>query len=72
MSDASKTTAVDTGLEEQADRFLVWHSGWYTGSAKKRGFNLAGIAGAVHAVVDYCKSNRDKKLAQVMDLMLKR
>src|SRR5258708_1176343 len=55
----------------EADVFLAWYSGWYNGAAKKRGINLARIRTASRMVIDYCKSNRDKKIVQVMDLMLK-
>ncbi len=60
----------DTSVEE-AGFFLAWYSGWYSGVAKKRGINLARIRYAVHNVTDYCKANRDKSVAQVMELMLK-
>ena len=55
----------------EADVFLAWYSGWYNGAVKKRGINLARIRTASRMVIDYCKSNRDKKIVQVMDLMLK-
>ena len=56
---------------EEVDLFLTWYSGWYSGLAKKRGINLARIRNASRLVIDYCKGNRDKKITQVMDLMLK-
>ena len=56
---------------EEASLFLSWYSGWYTGAAKKRGINLTKVRYAIRNVVDYCKSNREKGLAQAMDLMLK-
>jgi hypothetical protein len=60
-----QTSAEETGL------LLSWYSGWYSGIAKKRGINLARVRSAMRNVVDYCKTNRDKSLAQAMDLMLK-
>jgi hypothetical protein len=60
----------DTSPEE-ADLFFVWYSGWYNGVAKKRGINLAHVRSAVQTAVAYCKGNRDKRLVQVMELMLK-
>jgi HdeA/HdeB family len=60
----------DTSPEE-AGLFFVWYSGWYNGVAKKRGINLAHVRSAVQNAVDYCKGNRDKRLVQVMELMLK-
>jgi hypothetical protein len=60
----------DTSAEE-ADLFLAWYSGWYAGSAKSRGINLARIRYAIHNVVAYCRGDRNKRLTDVMDLMLK-
>ena len=54
-----------------ADLFLAWYSGWYSGFAKKRGINPARVRYAIRNVVDFCKGNRDNRLAQVMELMLK-
>jgi hypothetical protein len=62
---------LDQTSAEEADLLLGWYSGWYTGTAKKRGFNLARVRYAIRKVVDYCKTNRDKSLAQAMDLLLK-
>jgi hypothetical protein len=60
----------DTSAEE-AELFLAWYSGWYAGSAKTRGINLARIRYAIHNVVAYCKGDRNKRLTDVMELMLK-
>jgi hypothetical protein len=62
---------LDQTSTEEADLLLGWYSGWYTGVAKKRGFNLARVRYAIRKVVDYCKTNRDKSLVQALDLMLK-
>lgn len=56
---------------EEAQLLLAWYSGWYYGSEKKRGINLPRVRYNTRAVVDYCRANRDKKLSDVMDLMLK-
>jgi hypothetical protein len=55
----------------EIDLLLAWYSGWYNGVAKKRGINLARVRYAIHNVAEFCKANRDKSLAQVMELMLK-
>src|ERR1700731_3965939 len=60
----------DTSAEE-AELFLAWYSGWYSGFAKSRGINLARIRYAIRNVVAYCKGDRNKKLTEVMDQMLK-
>ena len=56
---------------QEAEFFLSWYSGWYTGEAKKREFNLARVRYAIGNVLEYCKANPDKRIVQVMDLMLK-
>jgi len=56
---------------DEAGLFLAWYSGWYSGAAKKRGLNLGRTQNAIQTVVGYCRANRDKKLVQVLDLMLK-
>jgi hypothetical protein len=60
----------DTSPEE-ASLFFAWYSGWFSGTAKKRGINLERVRYAIQNVIGYCKGNRDKKLVQVMELMLK-
>jgi hypothetical protein len=56
---------------EEAQLFLTWYSGWYAGTAKKRGLNPARTLNTIQGVMDYCRGNRDKKVVQVMELMLK-
>jgi hypothetical protein len=56
---------------QEAEFFLSWYSGWYSGAAKKRGINIARVRYAIRGVVDYCRANPDKRLVQVMELMLK-
>jgi HdeA/HdeB family len=60
----------DTSAEE-AELFLAWYSGWYAGVAKNRGINLARIRYAIHNVVAYCRGDRNKRISDVMELMLK-
>ena len=60
----------DTSTEE-AELFLSWYSGWYSGVAKNRGINLARIRYAIRNLVAYCKGDRNKRLTDVMDQMLK-
>jgi hypothetical protein len=56
---------------EDASFFLSWYSGWYYGTEKKRGINPARVRYVIHSVVDYCKTNRDRKLTDVMAFWLK-
>ena len=60
----------DTSAEE-AELFLSWYSGWYSGIAKNRGINLARVRYAIRNVVAYCKGDRSKRLTEVMEQMLK-
>jgi hypothetical protein len=56
---------------EEAQLLLAWYSGWYNGLAKGHGINLARVRYNIRNVVDYCKVNRDKKLTDTMERMLK-
>jgi hypothetical protein len=56
---------------EEAQLLLAWYSGWYKGLVKARGINLARIRYTSRSVVDYCRTNSDKRLTDVMELMLK-
>jgi HdeA/HdeB family len=63
----------DTSNDE-TDVLLAWYSGWHSGQANKRASNTINIARlryVMRNVVDYCRANRDKKLTQVLELMLK-
>ena len=62
---------LDDASPEEADLLLSWYSGWYNASSKGHGINLPRLRYAVRSVVDYCKTNRDKSLVKVMELMLK-
>jgi hypothetical protein len=64
---------VDAASLEEADVLLSWYSGWYAAAAKRRGANIsfARVRDAVRNVRDYCRTNGDKNLSQVMELMLK-
>ena len=56
---------------EDSSFFLSWYSGWYYGNEKKRGINPARVRYVIRSVVDYCKSNRDRKLTDAMAFWLK-
>jgi HdeA/HdeB family len=56
---------------EDSSFFLSWYSGWYYGNEKKRGINPARVRYVIRSVVDYCKTNRQRKLTDVMALLLK-
>ncbi|MFZ3357301.1 MAG: HdeA/HdeB family chaperone [Xanthobacteraceae bacterium] len=60
----------DTSADESA-LLLAWYSGWYSGAAKKREANLPRVRYAIRNVLDYCRTNREKNLSDVIQLMLK-
>ena len=60
----------DASLEDSSF-FLSWYSGWYYGNERKRGINPARVRYVIRSVVDYCKSNRGRKLTDVMAFWLK-
>jgi hypothetical protein len=64
---------VDAASPEEADVLLSWYNGWYAAAAKRRGANIsfARVRDAVRSVRDYCRTNGEKNLGQVMELMLK-
>jgi hypothetical protein len=62
---------LDQASPSEIDLLLAWYSGWYNGVAKGHGINLPQVRYAMRSVADYCKSNPEKNLVQVMELMLK-
>ncbi|MGA2895535.1 MAG: HdeA/HdeB family chaperone [Xanthobacteraceae bacterium] len=56
---------------EESQLLLAWYSGWYNGLAKGHGINLARVRYKMRNVVDYCRVNRDKRLTDAMEEMLK-
>lgn len=62
---------LDDAPPEEAELLLAWYSGWYSGVDKKRGVNLPQVRYAINNVINYCKANRGKRLADVMESFLK-
>jgi hypothetical protein len=62
---------LDDAPPDEAELLLAWYSGWYAGEQKRRGVNLPRVRYAIDNVVKYCKANRDKRLTEVMDSLLK-
>jgi hypothetical protein len=56
---------------DEAQLLLAWYSGWHNGSAKGRGINLARVRYNIRSAVDYCRVNREKRLTEVMERMLR-
>jgi hypothetical protein len=62
---------LDDASPQEIDLLLAWYSGWNNGKAKGRGINLARLRYNISNVINYCRGNREKRLSDVMDLMLK-
>jgi len=62
---------LDDASPDEANLLLAWYSGWYNASGKGRSINLPRMRYAMRSVADYCKTNRDKSLVKVMELMLR-
>ena len=57
--------------QNDADFLAIWYSGWSNGSAKRQTMNVAKVREAARNIVAYCKVNKDKRLVQAMDAILK-
>jgi hypothetical protein len=57
--------------QEDADFLGVWYSGWYNGLAKKHAINVPRVKEGIHNVIVYCKANKDKRVIQAIDVILK-
>jgi HdeA/HdeB family protein len=57
--------------QEDADFLGVWYSGWYNGLAKKHAINVPRVKENIHNVIVYCKANKDKRIIQAIDVILK-
>jgi hypothetical protein len=57
--------------QEDADFLGIWYSGWYNGLAKKSSINVPRVKENTHQVIVYCKANRDKRIIQAIDAVLK-
>jgi hypothetical protein len=57
--------------QEDADFLGVWYSGWYNGLAKKHAIHVPRVKQEIHNVIVYCKANKDKRIIQAIDIMLK-
>ena len=57
--------------QEDADFLGVWYSGWYNGLAKKNAINVPRVKEGIHNVIVYCKANKDKRVIQAIDTILK-
>jgi hypothetical protein len=59
-------------FQEDADFLGVWYSGWYNGLAKKHALNVPRVKEGIHQVIVHCKANKDLRIIQAIDVVLKR
>lgn len=58
-------------FQEDADFLGIWYSGWYNGLGKKNTIKIDRVKEGIHKVIVYCKENRDKKVIQAIDVVIK-
>jgi hypothetical protein len=58
-------------FQEDADFLGVWYSGWYNGLAKKHAINIPRVKQGIHEVIVHCKANKQKRIIQAIDYVLK-
>ena len=71
--DIQRLTCAHLAVASPADigMLVTWYSGWYAGLAKKRGINMARVQYAIRNVADYCKANRNQRLSEALNVLLK-
>jgi hypothetical protein len=57
--------------QEDADKLMVWYSGWYNGLAKKHFFNVSRGVRLEHEVIVHCKANPDIQVIDAIATILK-
>ena len=57
--------------QEDADKLMVWYSGWYNGLAKKHFFNVSRGVRLEHEVIVHCKANPDIRVIDAIATILK-
>src|SRR5215216_7530427 len=57
--------------QEDADKLMVWYSGWYNGLAKKHFFNVSRGVRLEHEVIVHCKANPGIRVIDAIATILK-
>jgi hypothetical protein len=57
--------------QEDADKLMVWYSGWYNGLAKKHYMDLRKGKVVEHEVIQYCKANPGKLVIEAIAVVFK-
>ena len=56
---------------EDADFLGTWTVGWQNGTMKNRAINVGKVRETIRNVANYCKTNKDKKFVQAIDVVMK-
>jgi hypothetical protein len=59
-------------FQEDADALALWYSGWYNGRLKRHVANIHLLREGLHEVIEYCKANPAKKVAEAIEVYLKK
>lgn len=57
--------------QEDADKLMVWYSGWYNGLAKKHFFHPSRGIRLEHEVIVHCKANQNIRVIDAIAIVLK-
>ena len=57
--------------QEDADKLMVWYSGWYNGLAKKHFFHPSRGVRLEHEVIVHCKANPDIRVIDAIAVILR-
>jgi hypothetical protein len=57
--------------QEDADKLMVWYSGWYNGLAKKHFFHPSRGVRLEHEVIVHCKANPGIRVIDAIAVVLK-
>jgi hypothetical protein len=57
--------------QEDADKLMVWYSGWYNGLAKKHFFHISRGVRLEHEVIVHCKANPGIRVIDAIAVVLK-
>ena len=57
--------------QEDADKLMVWYSGWYNGLAKKHHFNISRGERLEHEVIVHCNAHPKIRVIDAIAVVLK-
>ena len=57
--------------QEDADKLMVWYSGWYNGLAKKHFFHISRGMRLEHEVIVHCKAHPNIRVSEAIAVVLK-